>query len=254
MRLEVLGCSGGIGAGRRTTSFLVDDDILIDAGTGATDLTLEQLVRIDHVFVSHSHLDHIAAIPLLLDTVGGQRSTALTVHALDATVKALREHIFNWRIWPDFTKIPNAEQPYLRFESMSIGEPVQLGERTIVTVAANHVVPTVGYLLSSTRGSLIFSADTTANNALWEAANRCENLRYLLIETAFSNKDQAIAHASKHLYPDLLALELKKYTGTAEIWVTHMKPGEEADIMAELERGIVGRTPSRLTQGQVLEF
>ncbi len=254
MRFEVLGCSGGIGASLRTTAFLVDDDILIDAGTGATDLTLEQLARIDHVFVTHSHLDHIAAIPWLVDTVGSERDAPLTVHALDATIRALKEHIFNWRIWPDFTQIPNAEQPYLRFESITIGHAAHLDGRTIIPISANHVVPTVGYQLSSGEASLIFSADTTANDALWEAANRCQNLRYLLIETAFSNKDRAIAQASKHLYPDLLAMELQKFTGDAEVLVTHMKPGEEIDIMAELEKGVVGRTLKPLLQGQVLEF
>ena len=254
MRLEVLGCSGGIGAGLRTTAFLVDHDILIDAGTGATDLTLEQLARIDHVFVTHSHLDHIAAIPWLVDTVGGERDKPLTVHALDATIRALKEHIFNWRIWPDFTKIPNAERPYLRFESTTIGCEVRLGARTIIPISANHVVPTVGYQLDSGKGSLMFSSDTTANDALWEAANGCKNLRYLLIETAFSNKDQAIAQASKHLYPDLLATELRQFTGDAEVFVTHMKPGEEVEIMAELEQRVVGCTLKRLLQGQVFEF
>ena len=140
MRFEVLGCSGGIGGNLRTTSFLVDDDVLIDAGTGATDLSLTQLAKIDHVFLTHSHLDHIAAIPWIVDTVGSARDKPLVVHALDATIKALKEHIFNWRIWPDFTQIPTADQPYLKFESMTIGAAVKLGARTIIAVASNHVV------------------------------------------------------------------------------------------------------------------
>lgn len=254
MRFEVLGCSGGIGANLRTTSFLVDDDVLIDAGTGATDLSLTQLAKIDHVFLTHSHLDHIAAIPWIVDTVGRARDKPLVVHALDATIKALKDHIFNWRIWPDFTQIPSAEQPYLKFESMTIGAAVKLGARTIVAVASNHVVPTVGYWIDSGRHSLIFSGDTSSNDALWQIANRCENLRYLLIETAFANCDRVVAEASKHLYPLQLAEELMKFTGHAEIYVTHMKPGEEDLIMAEIATAVTGHKPRRLNHGHVFEF
>ena len=142
MRLEVLGCSGGIGGALRTTSFLVDHDVLIDAGTGANDLSLAQLARINHVFLTHSHLDHIAAIPWIVDTVGSLRDQPLVVHALDATIRTLKDHIFNWRIWPDFTRIPNPERPYLRFESMMTGTQINLAERTFVPIPANHVVPT----------------------------------------------------------------------------------------------------------------
>jgi cAMP phosphodiesterase len=84
----------------------VDDDILIDAGSGVTRLSLEQLVAIDHVFITHSHLDHILALPLLLDSVGGMRDHPVTVYALDAVIEILRQDIFNWRVWPDFTEVP----------------------------------------------------------------------------------------------------------------------------------------------------
>ena len=254
MRFEVLGCSGGVGANLRTTSFLVDDDILIDAGTGATDLTLTQLAKIDHVFLTHSHLDHVAAIPWIVDTVGSARNAPLLVHALGATIRALKEHIFNWRIWPDFTRIPSPEQPYLKFESMAIGAEVKLGSRTISSVASNHVVPSVGYRIDSGNSSLIFSGDTSASDALWQAANDCKNLRYVLIETAFANRDQAVADASKHLYPLRLASELKKFIGSAEIYITHMKPGEEDSIMAEITAAVASFEPRRLVHGQVFEL
>lgn len=254
MRLQALGCSGGIGGELRTTSLLVDHDVLIDAGTGATDLSLDQLARIDHVFLTHSHLDHVAAIPWMVDTVGSDRDHPLVVHALNATIRSLKEHIFNWRIWPDFTRIPTAERPYLRFESMVTGNEINLAGRMFVAIPANHVVPAVGYRIDSGRHSLIFSGDTTTNESLWEIANQCENLRYLLIETAFANRDRAIADASKHLFPDKLAAELKKFTGQAEIFITHMKPGEEEEIMSEIAQLVSGRQLQRLRQGQVFEF
>ena len=254
MRFEVLGCSGGIGGDLRTTAFLLDDDVLIDAGTGATDLTLAQLAKVDHVFLTHSHLDHIAAIPWIVDTVGSMRQKPLVVHALDATLRTLKDHIFNWRIWPDFTRIPSVESPYLVFESITIGDPIKLGSRTIQAIAANHVVPSVGYWVDSGRGSLIFTGDTSSNDRLWQFANGCQNLRYLLIETAFANRDRSVAEASKHLYPLQLADELKKFTGQAEVYVTHMKPGEEDSIMAEIVAAVIGRSPQALGHGHVFEL
>jgi ribonuclease BN (tRNA processing enzyme) len=254
MRLEVLGCSGGIGGALRTTSLLIDHDVLIDAGTGANDLSLERLARINHVFLTHSHLDHIAAIPWIVDTVGSMREQPLVVHALDATIRTLKDHIFNWRIWPDFTRIPNPERPYLRFESMTTGTQISLAGRTFMPIPANHVVPTVGYLIDSGQNSLIFSGDTAPNDPLWRIANQCGNLRYLLIESAFANRDRSIAEASKHLCPDQLALELKKFTGQADIFITHMKPGGEEEIMTEIAATVTDRQPRRLLQGQVFEF
>ncbi len=126
MKLRVLGCSGGIGARARTTSFLVDDDILLDAGTGVEDLTVEEIAAIDHVFLTHCHLDHVCALPLLVDSTGALRERPVTVHALPETIAALRQHIFNWVIWPDFTEIPHFERPWLVFEPITVGGVVAI--------------------------------------------------------------------------------------------------------------------------------
>jgi len=107
MKLRILGCSGGIGGQLRTTSMLLDNDILIDAGTGVGNLSLKQLTRINHVFVTHSHLDHVSHIPFLVDTVGWMRNKPITVHA---TLEILKQHIFNWKIWPDFAQIPSPRE------------------------------------------------------------------------------------------------------------------------------------------------
>lgn len=164
MHVEILGCSGGIGGnGMRTTSLLIDDDILIDAGTGVGDLTLERLQAIDHVFITHAHLDHIACLPLMIDSVGDMRPTPITMHATAATLEIIRKHIFNWHIWPDFSVIPSAEQPFLRFATIEPGQTVALGQRSITALPAAHTVPAVGYQVKNERSgaSLAFSGDTT---------------------------------------------------------------------------------------------
>jgi ribonuclease BN (tRNA processing enzyme) len=255
MRLRVLGCSGGIGGRHlRTTSMLIDNDILIDAGTGVADLSLTELSLIDHVFVTHSHLDHIATLPFIVDTVGGMRSKPITVYATDATLEIIREHLFNWKIWPDFTEIPSREHPFMRYEQLYVGKGVELDGHKITPLPANHTVPAVGFQVNSGRASLVFTGDTTSNDALWKIINKIQNLRYLIIETAFCNREKNLALASKHLCPSLLAEELAKFERNAEIFVTHLKPGEIELTMQEIEDCAGEYNPRMLQNNQVFEF
>lgn len=254
MRLQVLGCSGGIGGNLRTTSFLVDDDILIDAGTGVGSLGLSEMTRVDHVFLTHSHLDHVACVTFLVDSVGYLRDRPLTVHGTVETIQVLRDHIFNWQVWPDFTTIPDARRPYLQYEQFEVGQPIQLDCRTIVAIPANHVVPAVGFHLDSGQSSLIFSGDTTQNRALWEYVNRVDNLRYLIIETAFPDKERELAVASKHLCPSMLAAELAHLKRPAEILITHLKPGEAEVTMLEIHSQVGRFRPRMLLHGESFDF
>ncbi len=254
MKLRILGCSGGISGNLRTTSMLLDDDVLIDAGTGVGDLSLTELSLIDHVFVTHSHLDHVACIPFLVDTVNPMRDRPLTVHATAETVEILRQHLFNWKIWPDFTRIPNGTDPYMRYQTLEVGKPVNMGGRKITALPANHTVPAVGFHLDSGRASLVFSGDTTVNDALWETVNRIDNLRYLIVETAFSNAEQELAVLSGHLTPDMLADELRKLKRNPEIYITHLKPSEIDLTMREIRECVQGFSPIMLQNGHEFEF
>ncbi|MGQ0653789.1 MAG: 3',5'-cyclic-nucleotide phosphodiesterase [Betaproteobacteria bacterium] len=255
MRLRVLGCSGGIGGRHlRTTSFLIDGDVLIDAGSGVGDLTLAELSQLDHVFLTHSHLDHVTSIPFLVDTVGGMRRRPLTVHATRATIEILRNHLFNWSIWPDFSEIPTAEAPFMRYDEIEVGRAVTLNGRRFTPIPANHTVPAVGYHLDSGAGSLVFTGDTGPNDALWRVVNRIANLKYLIIETAFSNKERHLAEISRHLCPAMLAEELAKLERNADIYITHLKPGEIEPTMLEIEECAGKFRPRMLQNNLVLEF
>lgn len=254
MRLRVLGCSGGIGDGRHTTSFLVDDDILIDAGTGVTTLSDEELLKIDHVFITHAHLDHIACLPVMVDSMARRRDHPLTVYATTAVIGILKGHIFNWSIWPDFTHIPSVSTPFMRYQEIHLQKPYPLGNRKITAIPAEHVVPAVGYHLESESGSLVFSGDTTAHDDLWAYLERIPNLRYLLIETAFRDNEQAIAIASKHFHSSMLAEGLKKLQTLPEVLITHLKPGDEAAIISEIQSHGLDCAPRRLEQQSTLEF
>ena len=180
--IRVLGCSGSIAARCHTTSFLLDDDILIDAGTGVGELRLDELARIDHILISHSHLDHVLSIPLLADSViklrmGGGGPTALRpihVHALPETLQALRAHLFNGVIWPDFTRLPSVQHPILVFHELAVGDVLSfpargaLPERVVHVLPAAHTVPGVGFGVETPLGWWVFTGDTGPNPALWE--------------------------------------------------------------------------------------
>jgi len=255
MRLRVLGCSGSIGGQQnRTTSFLVDQDILIDAGTGVGDLSLAELTLIDHIFVTHSHLDHVNSIAFFLDSVGALRPRPVTVYATRPTIGALKRNLFNWDIWPDFTVIPTPEQPWLRYEEVEVGRVITLNGRRITVLPAIHTVPAVGYQLDSGKGSLVFTGDTGPNDALWSVVNRIENLKFLIIETAFSDKDRELAELAKHLCPSMLAAELAKLKRPAEIYITHLKPSEIELTMQEIEELPGDLRPRPLQNNHVFEF
>lgn len=254
MKLKILGCSGGIGGDLRTTSMLVDHDILIDAGTGVGDLSIGELALIDHIFVTHAHMDHVTSIPFLVDTVGWMRAKPLTIHATAETIDILKKHLFNWKLWPDFSQIPDAQNPALRYEELVVGRAVSVGGRIVTALPANHVVPAVGYQIDSGKSSLVFSGDTTSNEALWRIVNEIPNLRYLIIETALSDRERDLALASKHLCPSLLAGELELLKLTPEIYITHLKPREAELIMQEVEAHVPHRKATMLRVNQVFDL
>lgn len=254
MRVRVLGCNGGIGDGRHTTSFLIDEDILLDAGSGVTRLALEALEKIDHIFLTHAHLDHILAMPPLLDSVIGRREKPVTLHALPEVLEVLKEHLFNWHIWPDFNRIPSKEVPILRYSPIEVGQAVRMGSRELTPIPANHVVPAVGYLLRGERGSLIFSGDTCSHDALWNIAAEVGDLRHLIVECSFPNAMREIADASKHYCPATLSADLARLKLGVPIWVTHMKPGSEVDIIVELDDLVNSRLVQTLREGHLFEI
>ena len=237
MKVRVLGCSGAIARDCRTTSFLVNHNILIDAGTGVGDLTLEEMRQIDHVFLTHSHLDHIAALPLMLDAVSSQRRHPVQVHSLAATISALQTHVFNNVIWPDFSAIPSAASPFLQYQAFVCGDVLSIAGVEIEVLPAHHTVPAVGFAVRGDSGCWVFSGDTERNPAFWARVNLLPVV-CLVIETAFSNRESDLARRSLHLSPATLAQELAHVPVTQPypIYITHTKPSETLLIMNEIQQ------------------
>ncbi len=263
--LRVLGCSGGIGADLRTTSFLLNEDILIDAGTGVGDLTLDELRKINHVFVTHSHLDHICCLPLMSDAVGASRLarkdySPLKVYGIPETLKAIKDHIFNNVIWPDFTKLPSAEKPFISLHSIELGQAIEMNGVSITALPVDHSIPAVAYALQSAQGTLVFSGDTGTSAQFIAALNTLTDLHHLIIETSFNDSEEALAKISGHLAPTLLTEELRALQHPdLQIWISHLKPDGGHSIYAEIAEAPFVKENFKhhihhLQRGEVIQF
>lgn len=239
MQIQILGCSGAIARGARTTSFLCGGRLLIDAGTGVGDLTVEAMAAIGHVCLTHAHLDHVAALPLMLDTIAGRLQRPLVVHALPETIAALRAHLFNGVIWPDFSAIPSPQAPFLRFEPLRTGDRVAIDGHRLEVLPARHTVPAVGYALDTPAGWWVYTGDTALCPAFWQRFNRLDRVAMLVIETAFSERERALACRSQHLCPSGLAQALAWLDDgphtAVPIGLMHTKPDERARIEREVQ-------------------
>lgn len=255
MRVTILGCSGGIAEDLRTTCLMVDDDILIDVGTGAGDLKRSEMLQIQDVFLTHSHLDHIALLPMLVNMVGPHREVPLMIYALSETIATLREHVFNFHLWPDYTALPSAAKPYIAFKAITVGETVEVSGKKITPLPVQHSIPGVAYQIDSGEGSFVFSGDTDYHEPFWNALSSIRNLRYLMIETSYLNHNIAHSEAAGHMRPQLLAHGLKQLVGRPiELLITHMEPGNEDSIMAEIKAAAGEFMPQRLKRGQIFSL
>ncbi|MES0874076.1 3',5'-cyclic-nucleotide phosphodiesterase [Sinimarinibacterium thermocellulolyticum] len=255
MRIKVLGCSGGVGPGLRTTSLLVDDEFLIDAGTGVGDLTLAQQRRIRGVFLTHAHLDHVCGLAFMADNLFDLIDRPIAVYATAQTLAALREHIFNWTIWPDFSTLPNVDQPLLRWCDIGVGDTLALDDSRELTVfPVLHTVPAVGCAIAGRRGTFAFTGDTYADDRLWTALNALPRLDKLMIEIAFADEQAALGHASKHFTPSLLGSELHKLRHHPKLYLTHHKPGCEGSIERQCRSALRGWDYVHVKRGDVIAF
>ena len=253
MRIRILGCSGGIGASSRTSAMLIDDDVLIDAGTGIGDLALEDLSTIRHVFLTHAHLDHVAGLPMLIDCVFQEDfDVPVTVYARRETLQAIQAHLFNDVIWPDFAVIPIAENPMLKYHQLGPDETVNINHRNFRAIDVMHSVPALGYTVQNSGGVFAVSGDTKTNTTLWPVLNACDDLRVLVIEVSFPDEYEALAATAGHYCPKTMCEDLRRLEHDPDIWLTGMKPGEEQRILAQVLEAAPDKRIKMLSRGTVI--
>lgn len=254
IRMQLAGCSGGIGGtGRQTTCYLLDDTVLIDAGTGLGTLSLEAMARIDHVVLTHAHLDHIACLPLLVDSVAAMRREALQVWALQEVIDILRTHIFNNQIWPDFTVIPDAAHPFLKLNPLP-ADGLRVADMHFTALPAQHGIPACGYLVQKGDTALAFSGDTSDCDAFWEAVREHPAITGVIVECSYPAAMAAMADLSMHMHAGALAERLRRLPASCTAVVIHRKPGLEQAIANELSASLSGRDLRLPQPGDLMQW
>jgi cAMP phosphodiesterase len=239
MLLEVLGCHGGDVPHKRLPSFLINGRLLLEAGSVTSALPLGAQSAIEHVLLSHAHLDHVVGLAFLLDNVQSTQtasgeSRSVTAASIAPVIGDLRSHCFNGRLWPDFTRLPTCEEPGLRLETLQDREPVEIGGLTVIPVPVHHAVPGTGFVLHDGTSAIVFSGDTGPTTDLWKVAREAQHLRAILVETAFPNRLESLARVAGHFTPALLQREMEKMPD-APLWVYHIKPAFYEETVEELE-------------------
>lgn len=254
IELRLIGCNGGIGGiSRHTTCYGIGERIVIDAGTGLGTLPLEQLARIDHVVLTHAHLDHVACLPLMVDSVAAQRDKPIIVWAQAEVIRLLRTHLFNDQIWPDFTQIPTPEQPFIRFETMP-DHGADIDGHTFRPLPAEHGIPACGYRVESGGSALAFSGDTGDCASFWEAVADDAQLKAVVVECSYPLAMTGMAALSMHLHSGEVAARLRGLPSRVAGVVVHRKPGLEQVIAQELSAALPGRDLRLPVPGDVYRF
>ena len=235
MRLRILGCSGGELPRHKTTCFLVDDRLAIDAGALTASLSLEALLRVDDIVLTHSHFDHVKDVPLLADLLVGRRRRPVRVHASTECARTLRESVFNGRLWPDFTTIPDRKRPVLEIRPFDPRRAFRVGRYTFRPAPVCHPVESVGFVLSDGKAEIAVSGDTGPTVDFWKRVNAARRLGALLVELSFPNDLQGLADVSGHLTPNTLATELAKLDRNGfPVLLYHLKPAYVATLRREV--------------------
>ena len=241
MKIDFLGCSGGVEGGHAcSTCYRINETVLIDCGTGAANMTMAEMGRIDHVLLTHAHLDHIACLPLMIDTIAGRRPEPTLAWGLPGVIKIIKDHVLNNLVWPDFTVIPTAENPFLTLKTLP-QDPLHVDGLEVITLDANHGIPACGYLIRNGELSVAFSGDTGPDETFWNAIKDVPDLHAVAIECSYPNRETELANISKHMHVDAVVKLSACLPAHVALIIVHRKPGREEEIAQELKSLIPNR-------------
>lgn len=234
----MLGCHGGESPRHRTTSFLLDGRLALDAGAITSQLEVAEQARIGAVLVSHAHLDHIRDLATVADNRCQVGAAPLIVAAPRATIEVMKKHFFNDLLWPDFAKIPSEDAPTILYQEVAYDAPTRVLDYVVHAVPVNHTIDAAGFVIGSDDGAIGFSGDTGPTDRLWELVDRTPNLKAMLMEVSFPNRLQALATASGHHTPQTLLTDLQKVSAPRDLatLLYHIKPSCQTEVERECAR------------------
>jgi ribonuclease BN (tRNA processing enzyme) len=254
MDWHILGSFGGSSPTCRMTSFLINGELALDAGSITQALTVEEQGLIRRVVLTHSHLDHTGSLPFLVENIFGNQQEPLEILVTPQVLHTVQRHLFNNDTWPDFTRIPNSLLPALRLIEVEPRKPFSANGLTLTPIPVRHAVPTHGYLVEDNDGAVLFTSDTGPTEEVWEVANRTSNLKAVITEVSFPNRMQAVADVSLHLTPNTLAKELAKLKRDVSVYLYHLKPPYLDELRAQIAATAFPHPVQELRQGETYHF
>ena len=239
---------------QRLTCFLIDDCVAVDAGSIAIALTNEQRSKVKDIIITHPHMDHVASLPIFIDDLYPSLQEPMRVHATPEVIQLLERDIFNWNLYPRFSDLKNDYGPVMEYVPIPIGKPFTVAHLNVVAVPVNHIVPTVGLVVSDGQKSVAFSSDTAETDEFWKILNEMKDLDALLIEASFPNRMAKLAKVSRHFTPASLGQELKKLNHNGmDIMAVHLKATYRDEIIAQLNALNIPKL-SAMEPGRIYEW
>ncbi len=217
------------------TSYLINDCVAIDAGCVGLYGTPQKQAQIRHVFLSHTHIDHIASLPILLENAYEHGSDCVSIYGSATVIDCLRRDIFNDRLWPDFVALSRPDDPFLRLNILTPGQPVETCGLRVTPVEVHHSVPALGFLVEDEHSGVVFSCDTDATVELWNVANACTRLKAVFLEATFPNELAWLAEAARHHTPASFGAEVKKLTRQVALVAVHLKARYYGEMVEQLK-------------------
>ncbi len=235
MQLKVVdGSETNLHRQRSLISYVVSDRVAFDSGALAL-MPSSQQKQLTTIFLSHSHTDHIATLPLLIDNVYQPGPECLKLYANASTIADLKKHVFNDHIWPDVFRLSETSSPFIEFRVIEHGETIKLHGLRVTAFDVNHTIPTLGFLVEDDSVAVAIVADTAPCDAIWEFLSKVDNLRAVLLEISFPNSMQWLADIAKHLTPNDFLNETRKLRKRVDWYITHVKPEYGTSISEEVE-------------------
>lgn len=236
VKVNILGSSfGGSARQQFAISYVINDAVAIDAGCLGFAWPLELQRSVRHVFLSHSHVDHIGSIPLYIENVYEPGPDCPKIFGSEHVLECLKNDIFNDRVWPDFIQLGEVETPFLTLHSIDDGESIQVGDLTITAVSVDHIVPAFGFIVEDEDSAVVFGCDSGPTERIWELANRNPKLKAVYLEASFPNDMEWLARSAKHLTPEMFLAEYRKLSSDVTVVAIHIKAPFRDQVIAELE-------------------
>jgi ribonuclease BN (tRNA processing enzyme) len=246
MIVKVLGTAAGVGDQTPTSSYLIDGNTLLDCGSGVETLSVENLLGIERVLLTHSHLDHCNGLPSLLDVHARRGGRGISVYTQQETIDELRAGLLDGL--PDYAAQQTEHgETLLRFVAIEVGDAIPLPDGMATALPAQHSIASVGWLIEGPWRALTYTGDTALCPAFWHWSANVPSLSDIICEVSCSSDEPDRAISEGHMTPETLVPMLDLVPPNVQVWIAHMQQDARARTLDEIRR----LAPSAINVGEL---